>query len=234
MSTRTPNLNLINPVASEKGALTTYVTNNNAIDTAYGQSLENVAPIEGSTASKNYAIGTYMVKDGGLYKVTAAIATGETITVGTNVTATSLNEAVADLNSAVATLSTKIGNVGNTSLQSQVSTLQDSVSQATYNITSYFANRTSGSAVIYRRGKICMIVLTSMVFNNQANSVVDNSFSISEHSDLPQPISGQQFSGLLQNVGVYSGEIWLDTAGKLHVRTNSTRDAWGECIYLCL
>ncbi len=111
MSTTTPNLNLIQPAPAESGILTTYKTNNTAIDNAYGQyindyeqSLENVAPIEGSTASKNYTVGQYLVKDGGLYKVTSAIASGENIVVGTNVTATSLNDAVVELNTAVATL----------------------------------------------------------------------------------------------------------------------------------
>lgn len=111
MSTTTPNLNLIQPSKSEKGGWTTYTTNNQTIDTAYGsylndreQSLENIAPIEGNTASTNYAVGKYLVKDGGLYKVTTAIASGETITEGVNVVATSLNDAVVDLNTAVATI----------------------------------------------------------------------------------------------------------------------------------
>ena len=38
-----------------------------------------IAPIEGSVASANYSVGDYLIKDGQLYKVTVAIATGETI-----------------------------------------------------------------------------------------------------------------------------------------------------------
>ena len=38
-----------------------------------------IAPIEGSTASANYAVGSYLIKDGQLWKVTTAIASGETI-----------------------------------------------------------------------------------------------------------------------------------------------------------
>ena len=107
----TENLGLRIPTLAEKNIHTTYVNNNAIIDNAYGQyiddyeqSLENVAPIEGSTASTNYTVGQYLVKDGGLYKVTSNIASGEDIVVGTNVAATSLNDAVVELNTAVATL----------------------------------------------------------------------------------------------------------------------------------
>lgn len=45
-----------------------------------------IAPFEStSTASKNYSVGDLLVYNGKLYKVTAAIASGETITAGTNV-----------------------------------------------------------------------------------------------------------------------------------------------------
>ena len=48
------------------------------------------APTEGDTAANNYAVGSYLVHDGTLYKVTSAIATGEPIVHGTNVTATTV------------------------------------------------------------------------------------------------------------------------------------------------
>ena len=43
-----------------------------------------------TTASKNYAVGDYLIYNNQLYKVTSAIASGATITVGTNVTATTI------------------------------------------------------------------------------------------------------------------------------------------------
>lgn len=49
-----------------------------------------VAPVEGATAIANYSVGSYLVHDGTLYRVTKAIATGETITPGSNVTATTV------------------------------------------------------------------------------------------------------------------------------------------------
>ncbi len=48
------------------------------------------APQEGDTATNNYSVGSYLVQNGKLYKVTSAIATGEPIVPGTNVTATTV------------------------------------------------------------------------------------------------------------------------------------------------
>ena len=48
------------------------------------------APQEGETATNNYSVGSYLVQSGTLYKVTSAIATGEPIVPGTNVTATTV------------------------------------------------------------------------------------------------------------------------------------------------
>ena len=52
---------------------------------------EAIAPVESSyTATQNYSVGDYLIVDYKLYKVTAAIANGGTITVGTNVTTTTI------------------------------------------------------------------------------------------------------------------------------------------------
>lgn len=56
----------------------------------------NLATIETtSTASKAYEIGEYLVYGGQLHIVTAAIALGDTLTVGTNIEATSINDELA-------------------------------------------------------------------------------------------------------------------------------------------
>lgn len=58
-----------------------------------GASESEIAPVEStSTASKAYAVGDLLIYDGKLYRVTAAIASGGTITPGTNVTETSVSE----------------------------------------------------------------------------------------------------------------------------------------------
>lgn len=63
--------------------------------TQIGKNTSNIATIEASTtASKAYAVGSYLVLNGQLYKVTAAIASGGTITVGTNVSAVALADQV--------------------------------------------------------------------------------------------------------------------------------------------
>ena len=53
-------------------------------------SLANVAPVENGVAAHNYAVGAYLVHGGTLYKVTSAIAVGESIVENTNVTATTV------------------------------------------------------------------------------------------------------------------------------------------------
>lgn len=59
-----------------------------AIDTAQNG---NLATIESSPATAAHAVGDYVVYNGQLYKVTAAIAAGETLTVGTNIEQTNLS-----------------------------------------------------------------------------------------------------------------------------------------------
>ena len=56
------------------------------------------APTEGDTAAHNYAVGAYLVHNGTLYKVTSAIAVGESITPGTNCTATTVMAELAAIN----------------------------------------------------------------------------------------------------------------------------------------
>lgn len=61
-----------------------------------------IATVEASsTASKAYAVGDYFYYTGKLYKATAAIASGGTITVGTNCTLAKLADDVGDLKSAI-------------------------------------------------------------------------------------------------------------------------------------
>ena len=56
-----------------------------------------IAPIEHGTSSANYAVGSYLMLDGTFCKVTSAIATGETIAIGTNVVATTVDAELASL-----------------------------------------------------------------------------------------------------------------------------------------
>ena len=81
-----PTASSTNPVESGgvKSAL------DNLLEALLGLITDNVET--STTASKAYAAGDFFVKDNVLYKVSAAIAQGGTITVGTNVVATNLTE----------------------------------------------------------------------------------------------------------------------------------------------
>lgn len=56
--------------------------------------LGNLAEVEGSTASKAYALGDYLVKNNLLYKVMQAINIGDSLTPGTNIEQTTVEEAI--------------------------------------------------------------------------------------------------------------------------------------------
>ena len=77
------------PIAPNPGG-----TNNSTriATTSFVQSLfHNIAKVESkSTASTDYEIGDYMMHYGQLYKVTASIASGTTLTEGTNIEATTV------------------------------------------------------------------------------------------------------------------------------------------------
>ena len=68
-----------------------------------------LATIEASTtASKAYAVGDYLIANDKIYKVTAAIASGGTITVGTNVAEAKVGTELTDLNRQISELETDI------------------------------------------------------------------------------------------------------------------------------
>lgn len=56
-----------------------------------------LAPVESGTASRNYNSGDYLALGGRLYKAAAAIATGEALTIGTNITPTTVAAELAAL-----------------------------------------------------------------------------------------------------------------------------------------
>lgn len=69
------------------------------IHTAVQATASNLATIESSTtASQAYTTGDYLVLNGQLYEVIADIASGETLTVGTNISATTVGTELTALN----------------------------------------------------------------------------------------------------------------------------------------
>lgn len=80
-------------ITDKNGTTTATVTDGSDVSDS------NLATIEAtSTASQAYAIGDYLVYNGQLYAVTAAIALGETLTVGTNISSTTVGTELTALN----------------------------------------------------------------------------------------------------------------------------------------
>ncbi len=107
----TENLGLKIPTLAEKNIHTTYVNNNDIIDNAYGQYLEdketaqeNIAMIETPVAQSNHTTGSYFMLDNVLHKATSNIASGEDIVSGSNATPITIEQALSALNSSVGNL----------------------------------------------------------------------------------------------------------------------------------
>ena len=107
----TENLGLKIPTLAEKNIHTTYVNNNEIIDEAYGQYLEdketaqeNIAMIETPVAQTNHTAGSYFMLDNVLHEATENIASGEDIVSGSNATPITIEQALSALNSSVSTI----------------------------------------------------------------------------------------------------------------------------------
>lgn len=82
----------------------------------------SIATVESSPVTANHAIGEYILYGGTVYRVTAAIATGEAIAPGTNVIAESVGDALTSLNNGLMSEFTQIGTATlNTTTQRSIS-----------------------------------------------------------------------------------------------------------------
>lgn len=119
-----------------------------AIDTAQNG---NLATIESSPATAAHAVGEYIVLNGQLYKVTATIAAGQTLTVGTNITA--------------------INNGGLNDLQSQFTPYDAGYSD--FNSSS-FQFESWGRIYVYVSGHVCVIGISGLKLttNLTANTAI--------------------------------------------------------------
>ena len=61
-----------------------------------------------STASKTYSVGNYLVYNGILYRVIAAISAGQTLTPGTNISATNAGAELTSLNNGLTRFTNKV------------------------------------------------------------------------------------------------------------------------------
>ena len=124
----------------------------NALDTVASNAGGNMATIESSTtASKAYAVGDYMVRNGQLYKVTAAIASGGTITVGTNVAAAAAADDIAGISNTI----------GNTAMGTTAQTITGAIAEHEQDISGLNSNVMNSSA-----GSISVTISGGTVQNN--------------------------------------------------------------------
>ena len=73
---------------------------NKAVAEKFNAVDDDIATTEnGTTASKTYAVGEFILRDNQFYKVKTAIASGGTFTVGVNIEAKSIGEVLSELNS---------------------------------------------------------------------------------------------------------------------------------------
>lgn len=104
MATYTENYNLEKPAQSDLYNINVFNENADKIDEALGSKAANqsLAPIESSaTASRNYSVGQQFVYNGLLYEATSAIASGGTITPGSNCARTTVAEELSALNDSI-------------------------------------------------------------------------------------------------------------------------------------
>lgn len=85
---------IVIPTGAQSAPPTLQIARSYDVESIIDAALSTIAPIEGSSASTNYAIGSYFVHDGQLCRVTSPIASGETITPGTNCTVTTVMQEV--------------------------------------------------------------------------------------------------------------------------------------------
>lgn len=103
-------LGWVNPPNSAVwGGITGTLSNQSDLNNALGAkaNASTLATVESSsTASKAYSVGSYLVYNGILYRVTAAISSGQTLTPGTNITATNAGAELASLNNDLTSIKT--------------------------------------------------------------------------------------------------------------------------------
>lgn len=117
------------------------------VETLFNAGSKILPIITGTLNNSGYTInsGDYFEADGNLYKANAAIPTDESWSSSSDALTTSAlsdihakigNVGSTSLQSQVSTLSNKVGNVGSTDLQSQVTTLNSKINTSRVNITS--------------------------------------------------------------------------------------------------
>ena len=108
----------------------------------------SVATVEVSPAVANHAVGDFILYGGQLYSVTAAISVGETLTPGTNITATSAGSELSSLKAGLKFVKLHSG-VQNITAASQAVPLTDSPANYDYLLIAVVANNTQKNVITH-------------------------------------------------------------------------------------
>ena len=145
------------------GTLSDQTDLQNALDAK--SNIGNIATIETSPATAIHAEGSYIVWNGQLYEVTASIAVGETLTVGTNITAKTVGGELTTLKNGLTNVETGINELHTSGYVPVMTTFSQSGTAVDYTIPStglYAVRASTGSTAG---------TLSVYMFNNAGNPI---------------------------------------------------------------
>lgn len=137
MATYTSKYHLEKPDQTDIYNIDVHNANSDAIDAALAAKPDssNLATVESTNkASRAYTVGEYLVYNGLLYRVSAAIASGGTLTPGTNLTATTTGAQLKSLNDSLTTVSSRSMNATHTAFAESWS-INDLITAGVYRYT---------------------------------------------------------------------------------------------------
>lgn len=192
--------------------------------------MSDFAPIqEGDTATIKRSVGDYLIMHGTLYKVTAAIAVGDTLTVGTNITATNLGtqlvSEVSRAKSAESTNATNITTLSNSLTSSH--TVSSKRFQTTYQYASTVYNSSSDNTQVWQMGKLVIV-------NYKGTTSAGVSSGGKMFANLPAPKSWFLFTVVDNNSGT-PYRLALGTDGYIYLPSGSIpsgADLYGQAVYV--
>ena len=146
------------------GALTDQTDLASALDAKADKTM--LAPVEStSTASQNYAVGDYLVYNGILYRVTAAISAGQTLTPGTNISATNAGAELTALNSGLASVKSATAPFTDITIWKSGANLNDLTISGFYPIGTSPINAPTGWGILFVIG-VRQDTLEQLFFSN--------------------------------------------------------------------
>lgn len=181
------------------------------------------------TASKAYAVGDYLVYDSKFYKVTSAIAQGDTIVPDTNVVKTTVADEFSNASNVA---------YDNTESGLEATDVQDALDEIATNVVEHTLTFNSGitvngSARCFTYGKICFIALNDVVFASTGGS-------LSLITGVPKPVAqtngSTPKSSTTSNTDLIKNNSCYIPAGATDIRfnigSNNTVRHWMNMMYI--